>query len=398
MNPRVPFTTLILIFSATLVLSACRRTAPEGASGGAPAEGQAPSDRGTALQEVTLDTTAARLAGIELVTATAVRHGSLVANGTITYDGNHVSIIASRTEGRIVSVRVDLGQAVRKGDVLALIESPEVGETRGLWARARSSVDITRRNYEREKRLYDESISSQKEMLQAEGEYWNAQADLTASMAKLRALGAAPEGEGGTFGLASPIDGTVVDRHATPGQIVGPAIDLLTVADLRHVWITVDVYEADVGRIRNGARARVMPAASADSFPGRVTFAGAVVDSLTRTVKVRVEVENEARQLRPGMFARVAIATPAPAPKDSAAGDPVLLPDIAVQDLDGRAVVFVPGETPGQFVVRPVTVDLAAPPGMVVVQRGVRPGERVVAKGAFQLKAELTKARFGEDD
>lgn len=342
---------------------------------------------------IILDSVAQRIAGVELMTVAPDSGGALIANGTITYDGNHVSVIASRAEGRVSQVRADLGQRVRAGDVVALVESPEVGQTEGELERAEAAVEVAQRNYEREQRLYEQSISSQKEMLEAENAYRTAQADLKGTQAKLRALGAATA-RGGTFGLASPISGIIVERHATPGQIIGPETDLFTVADLRHVWITVDLYETDFGRVRNGVAAQVMPSAlPADTFPGKVTFAGGIVDSVSRTIKVRVQVENESQRLRPGMFAQVRIATP----RKGAVGS-LAIPELAVQDLNGTSVVFVAGSEPGRYLARHVTLGGRTGGGMVAVQNGLRAGERIAVKGAFQLKAELTKASFGEEE
>ncbi len=385
---------LAALVALALAWSVFRRDPPlAGQPGGSAKDGSSPAaSAGDSV--VALDTTSERLAGIELITVGAAKVGVLSANGTITYDGNHVSVVASRAEGRVVSVRTDLGQRVRQGDVLVIVESPEVGETRGTYGRAQAAIQVARRNYEREKRLYEQSISSQKELLEAEGEYRSAEAELNAALAKLKALGASAVGEGGTFGLASPVSGTVVERHATPGQIAGPSTDLLTVADLRHVWITVDVYEADFTRVKNGVPAKVIPTALRDTFPGRVTFAGGVVDSLTRTVKVRVEVENETRLLRPGMFAQVYIETAIPVGSDSS----VVVPEIAVQEVDGRQVVFVPAGAAGRYVAREVVLGPRVSSNMISVMKGLRQGDRVVANGAFQLKAELIKATFAEEE
>jgi RND family efflux transporter MFP subunit len=192
------------------------------------------------------------------------------------------------------------------------------------------------------------------------------------------------------------VAGTVLERNASPGQVVGPEHNLFTVANLRHVWITVDVYERDLGRVRQGAKATVVPTALAgEQFPGRVTYAGGVVDTTSRAFKVRVEVENPKLLLRPGMFARVSIQSPTPRGVDSTA---VAVPEVAVQEIDGSPVVFVAGDAPGSFVVRPVTVGAARGNGMVRVTNGLKSGESVVAAGAFQLKAELTKASFGEEE
>ena len=341
---------------------------------------------------ITLDSIAQRLAGIELVTATTSANAPLVANGTITYDANHVSVLAPRVEGRVVSVRADLGQQVRAGSVLAILESAEVGQTRGELERAKSGVDVARRNYDREKRLFEQQISPQKELLEAEGVLRSAEADYAGAMASLRALGAT-EGEGATFALVSPIGGTVVERSASPGEVAGPSSTLFTVANLQHVWITVDIYEGDLRRVRDGAKATVVPSALPDmSFTGRVTFAGGVVDAASRTFKVRVELSNSELRLRPGMFAQVRID----APVSSDTSGAIVVPEVAVQEVGGKQVVFVAGELPGQFIARPVTLGSGAAAGMVTITGGLRAGEQVVGKGAFQLKAETLKASFGD--
>ncbi|HKP75719.1 MAG TPA: efflux RND transporter periplasmic adaptor subunit [Longimicrobiaceae bacterium] len=373
-----------------LILGACggeESSAAEGEKAGAAKEAAADT-------VVQLDTAAQRLAGVELFTAAASGAGDLVANGTITYDGDHVSVIAPRAEGRIVSVRADLGQPVGAGTVLAVLESSDVGQTRGELERAAASVDVARRNYERERRLFEQSISSQKEMLEAEGAYRTAQADYRAAASQLRAVGATG-GRGGTYGLATPLAGTVVERNASPGQVVGPSTNLFTVADLRHVWISGDVYEQDLARVHNGAAATVMPTSLPGvTFPGKVTYAGGVVDPASRTFKVRVEVENHDGRLRPGMFAQVRIAAP---PSATAAVGPITIPEVAVQDLSGKSVVFVAAGAPGRYVARTVSLGPRSA-GMVAVTGGLSAGERVAVKGAFQLKSELTKASFAGDD
>lgn len=342
---------------------------------------------------ITLDSVAERLAGIERVTVGSSTTSALVANGTITFDANRVSVASSRVDGHIVAVRADLGQQVPAGGLLAILESPEVGQTRGELERARASVDIARRNYEREDRLFRQQISPQKEMLEAENAYRSAQAEYRSAASRLRAIGAT-DGRGAAFNLRSAIAGTVVERNASPGATVGPANNLFTVADLRNVWITVDVYEADLARVRQGAVATVTPTALAgETFPGRVTYAGGIVDTASRTFKVRVDVANPGFRLRPGMFAQVRLET---IPDASASA--ITVPDAAVQELDGRQVVFVARARPGQYVARAVTPGPRTGDGRLVIREGLQPGEQIVVKGAFQLKAELTKASFGEPE
>lgn len=341
---------------------------------------------------VILDTTAQRLAGIQLVTASGASSDELLANGTITYDADRVAVVAPRAEGRLTAVQADLGQEVGAGQVLATVESPDVGQTRGDLERARATVSVAKRNYEREKRLFEQEISPQKEMLDAEVIYRSAEADFNSALSRLRSYGAT-SGSGGAYGLRSAVAGTVVERNASPGQIVGPTSNVFTVADLRHVWIAVDAYETDLKRVHRGAAAAVtVTALPGETFKGRVTFAGGVVDTTSRTVKLRVTVENETRRLRPGMFAQVRITAPSGVPSTGV----VSLPEIAVQDVNGKPTVFVEIAS-GRFAARSVSVGNRASGGTVVVTSGVRVGDRVVVQGAFQLKSELLKAGAGKE-
>ena len=343
---------------------------------------------------VMLDSAAQRFAGITLITVAANGQNELTVNGTITFDAEHVSVVAPRAEGRLMRMEADLGAQVRAGQVLAIVESSEIGQIRGDLDRARAAVDVAKRNYEREKRLYEQNISSQKEMLEAEVVYRTAEADVRSAQAKLETYGATT-GSGGSYGLTSAVAGTVVERNGSPGQIVGPTTNIFTVAALQHLWITVDVYEADFKRVRPEAAVTVFPVALAgESFKGRVLSMGGVVDTNSHTFKVRVSLENPAQRLRPGMFAQVRIQAPASGVISGA----VAIPDIAVQDFNGRQVVFVATSEPGRFIVRPVVTGSRTGTGSVIISSGVTIGERVVTTGAFQLKAELLKRSAGEGD
>ena len=347
---------------------------------------------------VRLDTAGQRLAGVEIMPISPNTSGLLIANGTITYDANRVAVISSRLDGRVTSVRADLGQAVPAGATLAIVESPEVAQIRGDLERARVSVEIARRNFEREKRLFEQSITPQKEMLAAEGDFRSAEADYSSAASRLRAVGASA-GAGAAFGLVTPVSGTVVERNVSPGQMIGPSTNVFTVADLTRVWITVDVYERDLPRVRAGATATVEPTSlPGESFFGRVTYAGGVVDTSSRTFKVRVELSNAGLRLRPGMFAQVRIQTVAGGVEDrDASSATFVVPEIAVQEIGGKSVVFVATEKAGEYSARSVTIGPRAGGGMITITDGLRVGDRLVTKGAFQLKAELTKASFSEE-
>lgn len=342
-------------------------------------------------KEVRLDTAQVRLAAIVVGNAESVTASGLAVTGTITYDANLVTHIGARTDGRVVALRADLGTRVRRGQVLVELESPEVGGLRADEQEARALVRIASENYARERRLEQQGISSRKELLEAERELRRAEASMRSARARLNVYGAT-HGTGGHFDLLAPFGGVVVGRDVSLGEMATPADTLLTVADLSRVWIELDVFERDLGRVNLGQPVSVsVTAAPERKFPGRIVYLGDVLDPSRRTVRARVEIPNQNGFLKPGMFANASI--------DVGAGGPVsaAVPAAAVQEVEGEKVVFIPGASPGQF--RPVRVELGEQldGGRVIIRSGLAPGARVVIGGAFALRSELSKAEIGED-
>lgn len=369
------------------------------ACGNGDAEGSPAAEEGAAEGEehgaeegdvVVLDSAAIAVAKITMSLVETVRTTGLPVTGTITYDANRVSHIGPRTEGRIVRLSADVGEQVRGGQALAILESPQVGQVRAEEHRAEALLKIARENYNREKRLEEQGISSRKELLDAEAELRRAEADLSSARERLQAFGAG-HGEGGQFALTSPFPGVVVARDASLGEMATPADQLFTVANLERLWIELDVYERDLSRISRGQAVEVSTAAYPNrTFPGKIVYVGDILDPQTRTVRARVEIPNESGALKPGMFATARIQV-------GGGGAPVaVIPQEAIQELEGRKVVFVPGDQPGEFRAQPIEVGEQADDGRVIVLSGLKGGERVVTSGAFALRSELAKGEIGE--
>lgn len=341
---------------------------------------------------VQLDSTAIAIANITLVSVETVQTTSLPVTGSITYDANRVSHVGPRIDGRIVRLSADIGANVSPGRALAILESPEIGQLRADEQEAAALVEIARENFQRELRLEQQGISSRKELLDAEADLRRAEAALNSTRQRLRVLGAG-EGEGGQFVLAAPFEGVVVARHASLGEMANPADQLFTIADLDRLWIELDIYERDLPRVRRGQAVSVATAAyPGRDFPGEIAYVGDILDPDRRTVRVRVEVPNPDRALKPGMFATANIHV------DRAGGDTslVVVPDEALQQVEGRSVVFVPGDHPGEFRAWPVEVGEAADDGRTVVLSGLQAGDLVVGTGAFALRSELARNEIGE--
>lgn len=339
---------------------------------------------------VQLDSTAIAIAGITLVTVETVQTTSLPVTGTITYTADRVSHVGPSIEGRVVRVLVDLGTTVATGQPLAILESPEVGQLRAAEEEAGALMEIARENFERERRLEEQGISSRKELLDAEADLRRAEAALNGTRRRLQVLGAG-EGQGGQYTLSAPFQGVVVARHATLGEVAGSTDQLFTVADLDRLWIELDIYERDLSRVRRGQTVEITTAAYPGRlFPGEIAYVGDILDPASRTVRLRVELPNPDRALRPGMFATADIHV-------DRAGVPVtVIPAEAVQQVEGRTAVFVPGDHPGEFRVRPIEVGEPADGGRIIVLSGLEAGDRVVGTGAFALRSELARSEIGE--
>lgn len=382
---------LLLAFAFALSVSACG-DAKDTPAAEAPRSGGVAADSVGESDVVVLDTASIRLGGIRVAIVDSVTTSGLQVTGSITYDANRVSHVGSRTEARVLAVRTDLGARVASDAVLAILESADVGQLRAEERQGEELVAIAKENFAREQRLEAQGISSRKELLLAEAELRRSEAALRSTEERLAVLGAAHDhGAGAEYSLVAPFAGTIVARNANRGEVVGGSDVLFTVADLSVVWIELDIFERDLARVRAGQSVVVTVSAyPGRRFPGRVAYVGEILDPTTRTVRARVEVPNANSTLKPGMFATASIQV----------GDDgramAVVPQAAVQEVEGRPVVFVPGTAPGTFRPVPVVVGETIDGDRVILLGGLLPGSRVVVSGAFALRSELAKGEIGE--
>lgn len=331
-------------------------------------------------------------------TAKKMTMGGLVAaTGKVESNADRTAHVSPRIPGKIVWVGASLGDTVVAGQVLARLDSVELGEALSEYYKARSRVDLAKSNMDRIRTLVEKKIAARKEILQAETEYRTAMSDLHADEERLRLYGLSPsEFEEHTekkrilLPVHSPIPGVVTGKHTTVGELADPSKNLFTVADLSSVWVLVDINEKDLAKIEKGRPAAVKVGAFPESvFRGRVTYIADLVDEATRTVKARIEVANPGRKLKPEMFAAVELAIPRSSP-------PVLaVPEEAIVELEGKKVLFITGDD-AEFIPREVRTG-ANGGGWVEVTAGLNEGERYAARGGFLLKSELKKGELGEE-
>ncbi|MEY4575593.1 MAG: hypothetical protein RL701_296 [Pseudomonadota bacterium] len=303
--------------------------------------------------------------------------------GTVTFDPDKVAAIGARITGRVRSVFKLEGDQVKAGDVLAEIESAELGAAQAAIIAARAHALAAVANERREKELADAKISSNRDAELAAATAASARAELLAAEGRVRAMGGQTNGEPGILLLQSPIAGRIVNRNLWRGQFVEPTLTAFKVADLSRVFVELAVFERDVTTIRSGDSVEFSAPGAGTKTPveGRVSYVGDEIDLQTKTATMRVIVDQPATPLRAGQSVAAKIHT-------SARAEPSLvLSREAVTSVDGKPTVFVVHD---ELAVEPRAVELGRQDGhQVEVLKGLNAGERVVVNGVFALKSEI---------
>jgi membrane fusion protein, heavy metal efflux system len=279
--------------------------------------------------------------------------------------------------GRIVSLDKRLGDTVRAGDVLFTIDAADLAQATADAAKARAALELARRNLDRQRDLGAADIAARRDVEQAQGDYAQAASDAARTTARLDQLGSR-RGPGGDRVLAvrSPIAGRVVELSAGAGGFWNdPTAPLMVVADLARVFVTASVQEKDLSQVYEGQPASVKFDAYPTPLDARVGLVGWMLDPDTRTLKVRMPVDNRDGRLRPGMFAEASFL------ERPHAG--ILVPLTAVVQDGFASRVFVE-KAPWRFEARPVTLGVQVG-GRIEVAAGLRPGERIVVTDGVLL-------------
>jgi len=332
------------------------------------------------------------------------RTKTLRLTGQVQLDKTRVVNVVPTGSGQVKRVEKLLGQEVAKGDVLAVIHSADLGQAKAQFLEVQARLELATSTFEREKGLYEQKVSSKADYLSAVNELKAAQAYYAAAERRLCLFGldaeqinaTKNEKENGLFAelvLRSPQSGTIIAQNISAGALVDTTQSLYTIADLSNVWVWYDLYEKDLavlhGRLSSGwtvsAKVRVK-AFEGEVFDGVVDLIGSQVDEYTRTVKLRVQVKNEERKLKPGMFAEAEISVPLK-------GSMTAVPSSAVLSDEGKAFVFQHWKE-DLWVRRDVLVGRDQG-GLVEVLSGIPRGATVVTRGAFMLKSDILREKMG---
>jgi cobalt-zinc-cadmium efflux system membrane fusion protein len=323
-------------------------------------------------------------AGIQLAEARARNISlGLPFPGEVRFDEDRTAHVVPRVPGVVEAVSVNLGQTVKKGQLLAVIASQQISDQRSEQAAAQRRLALARTTYEREKKLWQDKISAEQDFLQARQALQEAEIAVSNARQKISVLSGSVVATGGNrYELRAPFDGVVVEKHLTPGEVVDETTAAFTLSDLSRVWVTFGVSPKDLNKVQVGKAVTVSAPELNAEVVGSVAYVGSLLGEQTRTATVRVTLENPQGSWRPGLFVTALVATDSREAK-------VAVPETAIQTVEDKPTVFV--RTDDGFEARPVELGSRAA-GHVEITQGLEPGAQVASAGSFVLKSELGKA------
>ncbi len=325
-----------------------------------------------------------KTAGVQLATAAPASISSAFQlSGEIRFNEDRTAHVVPRMAGVVESVAANIGQVVRKGDLLAIIASSEVSELRSELLSAQRRQELAQVTYGREKKLWQEKISAEQDYLQAQQVLREAEIATRNARQKLLAVGASAGTSGALnrFELRAPFDGAIVEKHIALGESVKEDANVFKISDLSSVWADVSVPAKDLGIVRVGEKAIVKATSLAQSATGTVTYVGTLLGEQTRTAKATVTLANPKNAWRPGLFVNVELTSDK---RDVAVS---VLSD-AIQAVAEKPTVFA--KIAGGFIALPVTLGRSDGKYTEIVS-GLNAGTQYAAQGSFVLKAEQGK-------
>jgi membrane fusion protein, heavy metal efflux system len=313
---------------------------------------------------------------------------SLSVPGRVEADETRVARVGSPVTGRITELEVLEGQAVVRGQLLASLHSTQLSDAQFGLLKAYSQQQLAERAASRARLLLQADVIGEAELQRREAELAQASAELSSSHDQLKVLGMSDDSiaklqqtraVNSTSHVVASIDGTVLERKVTIGQVVQPADTVFVVADLSNVWLVADVPEQSAGTIAVGKTVEAgIAALPGQTLRGRLSFVSAVVNPETRTVRTRMDLPNPERRYKPAMLATIVL-------QDHAERQ-LLIPATAVVREGNREQVFVEKAT-DTYVLREVTLGGEFGDKRVLLG-GLRPHEKIVLDGAFHLNNE----------
>jgi cobalt-zinc-cadmium efflux system membrane fusion protein len=333
--------------------------------------------------KIELSDAQAKAAGIVLETAAPARiRSAFQLAGEIRFNEDRTAHVVPRLPGIVESVSADLGQQVRKGQVLAVIASTQVAEMRSELLSAQRREALAQLTHDREKKLWQDKISAEQDYLQAQQALSEAGIATRNARQKLAAIGAGTAGALNRYELRAPFDGAIVEKHIALGESVKDDSNVFMISDLSSVWAEMIVPARDLGIVRVGERATVRATSMGSVSAGKVSYVGSLLGEQTRSAKARVTLANPKLAWRPGLFVNVELTS-------EERNAPVAVLADAVQMVEDKPTIFI--KVKGGFVGQEVTTG-HSDGKLTEILSGINPGTVYAASGSFVIKAEQGKS------
>lgn len=306
---------------------------------------------------------------------------------TIDGDPQGTQVVSAAIGGRVVALNRNLGEAVRRGQVLAVIESREAALLKGEVEASRARLALATSNLAREQRLFAQRVSPEQDLIAARTAATEARIAYRQAQQQVAASG----GGGGSLnrlGIVAPLSGQVIGRSVVLGQTVAADAELYRIANLSSLSLSLNLQPADAGRVKPGASVTV--AAPGRQGSARIRFVSPALDPDTRLVPVIATLDNGAGQWRVGEPVTASVQL-----SGSGGDGAIRVPSTAIQTVEGKTMVFV--RTKAGFDAKPVIVGDRSGDS-VIVRSGLTGREQVATVNSFTLKAELGKGEASHED
>ncbi len=316
--------------------------------------------------------------------------------GEIEVNTDRIAHVVPRVTGVVREVRKGLGQSVQKGEIMAILESRELADSKSAYLAARQRVELAEANYSREEKLWREKISAEQDYIQARNVLAEAKIEQETTRQKLKALGystveldakTAPSSRDLTrYEMAAPLAGTIVEKHIDLGEVLREDTPGFKIADLSTVWANLDIQQRDFPHIQRGQNVIISAGPGLPDIKGRISYVEPMVSTDTRTAHARVVLANADGRWRPGLFITGKVSV-----EEVLA--PLAVPNESLILFEGRPHIFI--KTEKGFRAQSVLTGRSNESWTEVLS-GLNRGQTFVSRGAFTLKSELDKPQSEE--
>jgi cobalt-zinc-cadmium efflux system membrane fusion protein len=327
-----------------------------------------------------------QMSHVQVVTVEPVKLPRVLRlTGSVSYNAFNTVPVITQVGGPVSRILVVPGERVKKGQSLLEVSSPDYSLLYAAYLKARDTYRVTDKNYARAQDLYEHHAIAERDLLQAESDRIQAQADLNAALLGLKILGIAkPEDlekapSSAEIPLLAPIGGEIVERDIAPGQLLQAGVtQAFIISDMSSVWVLANVYQSDMAAVHVGDQVAVQTDSYPDKFQGKISFLSPALDPNTRTLQARIVVENPGEKLKKDMYVTCAVTA-------GAVKNALTVPDAAIlRDEENEPFVYMATGS-NQFGKHNVEIGDSRD-GRTQIRSGLNAGDRVVGDGSLFLQ------------